>query len=164
MSRVERFGLQIDKDLYNFLESEALPGTDITADQFWHGWATIVHDLGPRNRTLLAKRDALQKQIDDWHLAHRDQEFSFRGYKAFLTEIGYLVEKGAPFAIETVNVDPEIATIAEGYAIVRDIQRRALAGDADAQGSSTDPTGNSYIHPAEKLPVAEYASRWALAY
>jgi len=61
------------------------------------------------------------------------------------------------------GLDPEIATIAEGYAIVRDIQRRALAGDPNAGMIATYPAGNSYIHPAEKLPVAEYASLWALA-
>lgn len=58
---------------------------------------------------------------------------------------------------------PEVATVADGYAIVRDIQRRALANDPNAGMIATYPTGNSYIHPAEKLPVAEYASLWALA-
>lgn len=63
----------------------------------------------------------------------------------------------------TFGIDPEVATVAEGYAIVRDIQRRALAEDEHADMIATYPTGNSYIHPAEKLPVAEYASLWALA-
>jgi len=63
----------------------------------------------------------------------------------------------------TYGLDPEVATVAEGYAIVRDIQRRALAGDPHGDMIATYPTGNSYIHPAEKLPVAEYASLWALA-
>ena len=61
------------------------------------------------------------------------------------------------------GMEPELATVAEGYAIVRDIQRRALNGDPNADMIATYPTGNSYIHPAEKLPVAEYASLWALA-
>jgi len=61
------------------------------------------------------------------------------------------------------GMDPEVAAVAQGYAIIRDIQRRALAGDANAGMIATYPTGNSYIHPAEKLPVAEYASLWALA-
>lgn len=63
----------------------------------------------------------------------------------------------------TFGLDPEVAAIAEGYAIVRDIQSRALANDPNAGMIATYPTGNSYIHPAEKLPVAEYASLWALA-
>jgi len=63
----------------------------------------------------------------------------------------------------TYGLDPEVATIAEGYAIVRDIQNRTLANDNNAGMIATYPTGNSYIHPAEKLPVAEYASLWALA-
>jgi sialate O-acetylesterase len=58
---------------------------------------------------------------------------------------------------------PEIATIAEGYAIVRDIQRRALAKDPYSGMIATYPSGNSYIHPAHKRPVGEYASLWALA-
>ena len=61
------------------------------------------------------------------------------------------------------GMDPELATVAEGYAIVRDIQRRALAKDPNGGMIATYPTGNSYIHPAEKFPVAEYASLWALA-
>ena len=78
-------------------------------------------------------------------------------------------EKALPFGCisqpgwGTFGVDPEIATVAEGYAIVRDIQRRALQGDPHAAMIATYPAGNSYIHPAEKLPVAEYASLWALA-
>ena len=63
----------------------------------------------------------------------------------------------------TFGIDPEIATVAEGYAIIRDIQRRALENDPHGDMIATYPSGNSYIHPAEKLPVAEYASLWALA-
>ena len=63
----------------------------------------------------------------------------------------------------TFGIDPEMATVAEGYAIIRDIQRRALKHDLHGDMISTYPSGNSYIHPAEKLPVAEYASLWALA-
>ena len=63
----------------------------------------------------------------------------------------------------TFGIEPEVAVVAEGYAIIRDIQRRALKNDPNAGMIATYPTGNSYIHPAEKLPVAEYASLWALA-
>jgi len=63
----------------------------------------------------------------------------------------------------TFGTDPEISTVRGGYHVVRDIQRRALAGDPNAGMIATYPTGNSYIHPSEKLPVAEYASLWALA-
>ena len=78
-------------------------------------------------------------------------------------------EKDLPFGCisqpgwGTFGLDPELATVAEGYAIIRDIQRRALANDPHGDMIATYPTGNSYIHPAEKLPVAEYASLWALA-
>lgn len=63
----------------------------------------------------------------------------------------------------TFGEDPEVAAARSPYAIVRDIQRRALKNDKLAGMIATYPTGNSYIHPAEKLPVAEYASLWALA-
>jgi len=63
----------------------------------------------------------------------------------------------------TFGTDPEVSAARGGYHVVRDIQRRALKGDPNAGMIATYPTGNSYIHPAEKLPVAEYASLWALA-
>jgi len=63
----------------------------------------------------------------------------------------------------TFGADPEVETVTGGYAIIRDIQRRALKDDTNAAMIATYPTGNSYIHPGEKFPVAEYASLWALA-
>ena len=63
----------------------------------------------------------------------------------------------------TFGVAPEIATVADGYAMIRDIQHRALKDDPHAGLIATYPSGNSYIHPGEKWPVAEYASLWALA-
>ena len=61
------------------------------------------------------------------------------------------------------GVDPETSAVRGGYHVVRDIQHRALKDDPHAGMIATYPTGNSYIHPGEKLPVAEYASLWALA-
>ncbi len=136
MGRVEKFGLKIDAELFSFLEAEALPGTDITADQFWQGLSHIVHELGPRNRSLLAQRADLQRQIDSWHLAHREQDFDFQDYKAFLTEIGYLVKTGAPFTIETQNVDPEISTIAGPQLVVPVMNARFALNAANARFGS----------------------------
>jgi sialate O-acetylesterase len=61
------------------------------------------------------------------------------------------------------GTDPEVETVTGGYAMIRDIQRRALKDDPNAAMIATYPTGNSYIHPGEKFPVAEYASLWSLA-
>ncbi|MHA1549244.1 MAG: malate synthase G, partial [Alphaproteobacteria bacterium] len=71
--RVTRFELQVDDGLAAFVESSALAGTGVAADDFWRGLSSLVHELGPQNRALLAMRQDLQDQIDAWHLAHRGQ-------------------------------------------------------------------------------------------
>src|SRR6056297_719279 len=90
-TRVERTGLRIASELADFIESEALPGTGVGAETFWQGLSDLVHDFGPRNRELLGVREALQKQIDDWHIRHRNHPHDHEAYKAFLEEIGYLL-------------------------------------------------------------------------
>ncbi len=67
--RVEVGDLKIDERLYRLVRGEIAPGTGVKVDGFWKSLGAIVRDLGPKNRALLAKRDRLQKQIDDWHLA-----------------------------------------------------------------------------------------------
>src|SRR5687768_4649952 len=108
-SRVEVGGLKIDERLYRLVREEIAPGTGIKVDRFWRSLDTMVRDLGPKNRALLAKRDRLQKHIDDWHLARSGQPFDVQLYAAFLQEIGYLVPEGKNFKITTAKVDPEIA-------------------------------------------------------
>jgi len=107
MTRTEKFGLQVDDQLVTFLEAEALPGTGVTADQFWGGFADLVNTMGPRNRDMLHVRKAMKQKIDNWHVEQRGKVFDAAEYKAFLKSIGYLVEQGADFSIETTNVDPE---------------------------------------------------------
>src|SRR5258705_1828149 len=117
-SRIEVGGLRIDEPLYRLVRDEIAPGTGVKVDGFWKSLGAIVRDLGPKNRALLAKRDRLQKQIDEWHLARSGQPFDLQVYAAFLQEIGYLVPEGKNFKITTANVDPEMATIA-GAQVVR---------------------------------------------
>src|SRR5215813_8979094 len=110
MSRIDKNGLAIDNELHDFLVSEALPGSSIDPDTFFAGFSAIVHDLAPKNRALLAKRDKLQVKIDDWYRkngAPTDME----AYQGFLKEIGYLLPEGPEFKVTTENVDPEIASI-----------------------------------------------------
>ena len=107
--RVVRSDLQIDAPMAQFIEDKALPGTGVAAVDFWRGFSSIVHDLGPKNRDFLAKRTEIQAKIDAWHVAHREQPHDASAYRTFLQEIGYLVPEGPDFDIETVNVDPEIA-------------------------------------------------------
>src|SRR5690606_30806612 len=107
--RVVVGGLRVAKALHEFIVNEALPGTGVSAPTLWAHLDRIVHDLAPRNRDLLAKRDALQAQIDDWHRARPGQLFDLAAYKAFLGDIGYLVPEGPDFTVDTANVDAEIA-------------------------------------------------------
>jgi malate synthase len=76
------------------IEQEALPGTGIAPDAFWSALSSLLHELGPRNRALLAERDALQAKIDAWHAERRGQPHDAAGYAAFLREIGYLLPEG----------------------------------------------------------------------
>jgi malate synthase len=80
----------VAEDLRTFLSEEALPGTGLSADQFWSGFAALVRDLAPRNRALLDQRDGLQADIDSWHRDHRGQPHDPAAYAAYLTRIGYL--------------------------------------------------------------------------
>jgi malate synthase len=133
--RVERFGLQVDAVLADFLETRALAGTGISAEQFWQGFADILRDLAPKNRALLAKRDALQANIDNWHRANPGTP-ALAEYKAFLEEIGYLVPEGEAFTIGTANVDPEIASIAGPQLVVPITNARYALNAANARWGS----------------------------
>ena len=110
--RIEKGGLLIARALYDFINDEALPGTGVDQGHFWSAFDAIVNDLTPRNRALLAERDALQAKIDAWHKSNTQRPIDMAAYRAFLTEIGYLVPEQGDCAISTANVDPDISTIA----------------------------------------------------
>ena len=111
-------GLKVDEILCRVVRDEIASGTGVNADRFWKSLGEIVRDLGPKNRALLEKRDRLQKQIDQWHLARQGQPFNGNEYKAFLKEIGYLVPEGKNFKVTTANGDPEITEIAGAQLVV----------------------------------------------
>ncbi|MDF2181227.1 malate synthase G [Neptuniibacter sp. CAU 1671] len=134
--RVTSGGLQVAQALYDFVNNEALPGTGVTSEQFWAGFDAIVHDLAPRNRELLAKRDAIQAQIDEWHRARKGQAFDLAAYKSFLTEIGYLLPEGEDFTATTANVDPEMATMAGPQLVVPVMNARFALNAANARWGS----------------------------
>lgn len=133
---VDRHGLQVDPVLADFIDVKALPGTDVTADAFWNGFSDLVHAMGPKNRELLKKREEIQGQIDAWHVANRGQAFDAQAYKAFLTEIGYLVPEGPDFTIETANVDPEIASVPGPQLVVPIMNARFALNAANARWGS----------------------------
>jgi malate synthase len=134
--RRDRAGLKVDAVLADFLETEALPGTGIAAGDFWKGFARIVADLTPLNRALLARREELQARIDAWHVERRGRPHDHEGYKAFLTEIGYLVPEGGDFEIGTENTDPEIASVAGPQLVVPVTNARYALNAANARWGS----------------------------
>ncbi len=134
--RLIRADMQISAELVTFIEEQALAGLDVTADAFWSGLSTLVHDFGPRNRALLDKRETLQRAIDGWHIARRGQAYDIAAYKAFLTEIGYLLPDGDDFSITTQNTDPEIASIAGPQLVVPSTNARFVLNAANARWGS----------------------------
>lgn len=134
VERIEKHGLQVDRKLADFIEGHAIVGTGVDVDAFWAGLSGIVHDLGPRNRALLEMREDIQEQIDQWHKANRGADAAT--YQAFLREIGYLVPTGPDFAIETTNVDPEIASIAGPQLVVPITNARFALNAANARWGS----------------------------
>jgi len=134
--RIERHGLQVATVLADFIENRALPGTGLDVDAFWQGFSALLHDNGARNRELLLERESLQAKIDAWHVARRDGPFDPAAYEAFLRDIGYLVPEGEDFAIETANIDPEIAGIAGPQLVVPVTNARFALNAANARWGS----------------------------
>ncbi|MBS0475454.1 MAG: malate synthase G [Proteobacteria bacterium] len=134
--RVEKNGLQVDAALATFIEDEVLAPLGKDPAAFWSGFAALTDRFVPQNRALLAKRDALQAEIDAWHLARAGKPIDMGEYKAFLTQIGYLVPEPAPFQIDTQNVDREIATMAGPQLVVPVLNARFLLNAANARWGS----------------------------
>jgi malate synthase len=128
--------IEVDKVLFDFVAREVLPGTGVDEPSFWKGFAGLVSRLAPRNAALLAKRDRLQSSIDAWHRAHPGAEFDARSYKAFLTDIGYLVPEQGAFAVDTAGVDAEIAHIAGPQLVVPVSNARYALNAANARWGS----------------------------
>jgi malate synthase len=108
---IERYGLKVAEIFSKFVDEEALPGTGVNVEAFWTGLDVIVHELGPKNRALLAERDRLQTELDTWHQNRPGPISDLKAYRAFLEQIGYIVPTTAATVAKatTANVDNEIA-------------------------------------------------------
>ena len=165
-------GLSVDTQLADFVKNQLLPGTHLSESQFWQSFAHIVQTLTPINKALLEKRELLQQQIDDYHLANKTWD-SVK-YHAFLQDIGYLVKEPAHFEIETLNVEPEVAITAGPQLVVPVSNARFALNAANARWGSlydalygTDvlseddgaEKGNTY-NPVRGFKVMAYARQF----
>ncbi|WP_411958817.1 malate synthase G [Pseudomonas sp. s4] len=128
--------LQIAPTLQRFIEDEVLPGTGIEARTFWQGFSTLIHDLAPQNRALLAEREHLQTELDNWHRQHPGPIRDMAAYQHFLQGIGYLVEPPASVQVSTRNVDREIAVQAGPQLVVPLSNARYALNAANARWGS----------------------------
>lgn len=133
-ARIQQGNLSIAKELYDFIENEALAGTGVDSATYWKNFEQVVSDLTPKNKELLAKREQLQAQIDEWH--RNNPGFDQTAYQAFLREIGYIVPEGDDFQITTTNVDEEIATLAGAQLVVPVRNARYALNAANARWGS----------------------------
>ncbi|MGY9022025.1 MAG: malate synthase G, partial [Rhodobacterales bacterium] len=164
-------GLSVAKELFNFIETQVLPGLRVTPDHFWTGLSEITHELGPKNRTLLAEREVMQAKIDQWHIDNRGREHDSAAYHAFLSEIGYLVAEPNEFKISTQNVDPEIASIPGPQLVVPIMNARYALNAANARWGSlydaiygTDAMGDLPLSQVYDVARGKRVISWAKDY
>ena len=134
--RVTLGRLQVAANLQRFIEDEVLPGTDVEAAAFWKGFDELVHDLAPKNRALLAERDRLQVELDNWHRSNPGPISDMPAYRSFLESIGYLQPEPGEVKISTSNVDSEIATQAGPQLVVPIGNARYALNAANARWGS----------------------------
>jgi malate synthase len=157
MARVNIDGLQVDARLHAFVESEALPGSGVSSQAFWAGYAAMLRDLTPRNAALLAERDRLQAEIDKYHRARAGRPHDAAEYESFLREIGYLKPAPGASTISTTNVDDEIARMAGPQLVVPSSNARYALNAANARwGSLYDA-----LYGTDAIPDADGAERTA---
>ena len=126
--------LKVSSILFKFVNEELLKGTNISAEKFWSGFDKSLHELAPKNKELLKKREDLQNKIDKWHKQNKGKNISINEYQEFLKEIGYLVKEGSEFKIETENVDDEITKIAGPQLVVPIMNARYTLNAATPDG------------------------------
>lgn len=134
--RTQVHGLQVATELYNFVNTQVLPGTGVDQEAYWKGFDAIVADLAPKNAALLAERDRLQAELDTWHKANPGPITDMAAYRQFLTTIGYLVEPPKGAKATTENVDAELAIQAGPQLVVPILNARYALNAANARWGS----------------------------
>jgi malate synthase len=155
LSRIETNGLSVAASLYEFVNHSALPGTGVDQAQFWAGFAKLLETFSATNAALLETRDEIQAKLDYYLGVRKGMAFDAVAYEAYLREIGYIVPEPAPFAIDTANVDAEIATIAGPQLVVPVNNARYALNAANARwGSLYDA-----LYGTDAVPETDGAKR-----
>ena len=151
MSEINKNGLKINSLFFEFVNKEVIPGTDIIVDNFWKKFSEIVHELAPKNKSLIDKREIIQKKIDKWHKNNAGKDFNKEDYIKYLKSISYIAEEKEKFIIETSNVDQEISTIAGPQLVVPVDNARYALNAANARwGSLYDALYGTDVIPGER--------------
>ena len=136
MKRIDINNLKVDENLLNFINNEVIPGTGIDPKKFWSEFDKSIHELSPKNKELIQKRNDIQKKIDQWHLSKKGSNFDKSEYIDFLKSINYIVEEQSDFEINTSNVDKEISSIAGPQLVVPVDNARYALNAANARWGS----------------------------
>ena len=164
--------LTISEKLFDFVNTEVLPSTDVGINEFWDGFDTSVHILAPKNKLLLEKREKLQQKIDDWHKENKSKTFNSSEYEKFLYEIDYLKNEGKDFKISTKNVDKEISSICAPQLVCPVSNARFILNAANARwvslydslyGSNiieSEEYGSERYDPERGLEVIKYTKKF----
>ncbi len=151
MNYIEKNNLKIDSKLFEFINKEVIPGTNIKPEDFWTNFGKIVHELTPINKSLIEKREIIQKKIDNWHKKNEGRDFNKEEYINFLKSISYIVNSKEDFKINTSNVDKEISSIAGPQLVVPVDNARYALNAANARwGSLYDALYGTDVIPGEK--------------
>ena len=128
--------LKVAANLKRFIDEDVLPGTGLDPEVFWADFDSLVHDLAPINRELLAERDRLQKQLDKWHRSNPGPVTDMPAYIAFLDSIGYLQPVPADVQVSTSKIDSEISDQAGPQLVVPAANARYALNAANARWGS----------------------------
>jgi malate synthase len=174
MNKIKKENLTINTELFEFINKEVIPGTNINVDEFWKKFDSAIHELAPINKALIEKREAIQKKIDAWHLNNKGKDLNKEEYIKFLKSIDYIIEEKDDFQITTQNVDDEIAKIAGPQLVVPIDNARYAINAANARWGSLydslygtdvipkidDTTKSDSYNPSRGNKVIEYAKKF----